>query len=133
MQVYAFGETIKPKGLFHCAGIKLNVTECERNLPVLLSADGTKHKQVNSAASKTNRVLRLMKSTFCYWSDEIVRSIYPKFVRPYLEFTSSVWNQNLEYYYSKSIESVQRRATTLTKEPYHLPYEKRLKRQGLTI
>ena len=59
----AFGETIKPGGLFHCRK-KLSVTKCQRNLGVLVSADGTWHEKVNSAASKATRVLGLMKSTF---------------------------------------------------------------------
>ncbi len=97
---------------------------------VLVSSDGTWHEQVNSAASKANRVLGLMKNTFSSWSDEIARIIYPTFVRPHLEFASSIWNPHLEYD-SKTLESVQRRAT-LTKESHHLSYENRLKKLGLT-
>ena len=109
---------------------KIGVTECERDLGVLVSSDGTWHEQVNSAASKANRVLGLMKNTFSSWSDEIAKIIYPTFVRPHLEFASSVWNPHLEYD-SKTLESVQRIAT-LTRESHHLPYEKRLERLGLT-
>ena len=43
---------------------KLSVTEYERDLDVLVSSDGTWHKQVNSAATKVNRFLGLMKNTF---------------------------------------------------------------------
>ena len=39
------------------AGKNLDVTECERDLGVLVSSDSTCHEQVNSAASKANRVL----------------------------------------------------------------------------
>ena len=75
-------------------------------------------------------LLGLIKNTFSSWSNEIARIIYPRFVRPRLEFASSVWNPHLEYD-SKTLESVQRRAT-LTKESHHLPSEKRMERQGLT-
>ena len=71
-----------------------------------------------------------MKNTFSSWSDDIARIIYQTFVRTHLEFASSVWNPQLEYD-SKTLESVQRRAT-LNKESHHLPYEKRLERLGLT-
>ena len=71
-----------------------------------------------------------MKNTFSSWTDEIAQIVYPTFIRPHLEFASSVWNPHLEYD-SKTLESVQRRAT-LTKESQHLPYEERLKRLGLT-
>ncbi len=69
-----------------------------------------------------------MKNTFGSWSDKIARIINPTFVRSHQEFGSSVWNPHLEYD-SKTLESVQRRAT-LTKESHRLPYEKRL--EGLT-
>ena len=112
------------------AGKKIGVTVCVRDLGVLVSSDGTWHEQVNSAASKANRFLGLMKDTFRSWSDEIARIIYPNFVRPHIEFASSVWNPHLEYD-SKTLECVQRRLT-LTKESHHLPYEKRLEILGLT-
>ena len=68
---------------------KIGVTECERDLGVLVSSYGTWHEQVNSVASKANRVLGLMKNTFSLWSDEKARIIYPTFVRPSLGFASS--------------------------------------------
>ena len=43
---------------------KLSVTECKKNLSVLISSDGTWYEQVDSAASKDNRVLRLMENIF---------------------------------------------------------------------
>ena len=71
-----------------------------------------------------------MKNTLSSRPDRIARIIYPTFFRPQLEFYSSVWNPQLDYD-SKTLESVQRRAT-LTKESHHLPYEKRLERLRLT-
>ena len=55
---------------FLIAGKKIGVTECERDLGVLVSSDGTCHEQFNSAASKANRVLGLMKNTFSSWLDK---------------------------------------------------------------
>ena len=100
------------------------------DLGVFVSSDGTWHAQFNSAASKANRVLGLMKNTFSSRTDEIAEIVYPTFTRPHLEFASSVWNHYLECD-SKTLKSVQRRAN-LTKESQHLPYEERLKRLGLT-
>ena len=88
------------------------------------------HEQVCCAASKANRVLGLMKSTFSYWSDDIARIIYPTFIRQNLEFASSVWNSDLKYD-SNKLKSVQRRGT-LTTESYHLPYQEELERLDLT-
>ena len=88
----------------------IGVTECERDLGVLVSSDSTWHEQFNPAVPKAKRVLWLMKNTISSWSDEIAPIIYPTFVRPQLEFTSSVWNPHLEYNWKK-LESVQRRIT----------------------
>ena len=106
------------------------MTECERDLGVFVSSDGTWHEQINFAASKANRVLGLMKNTVSSRSDLIVRIIDPKFVRPHLVLASSVWNPHLECY-SKTLDSVQRKAT-LTKESHHLLYEERLEKLCLT-
>ena len=72
----------------------MGITECERDLG-LVSFDGTWHEQVNSTASKANRVLGFMKILFSSWSDEKARIIYPTFVRPHLEFASTVCNPYL--------------------------------------
>ena len=74
---------------YNIAGKKISYTEFERDLSVLVSSDVTWHEQVNSVASKANRVLGLM-NTFSSWSDKIAQVIYPTFVRPHLEFSSSV-------------------------------------------
>ena len=86
-KVMHLGTQTNPEDYF-IAGKKLGVTECERDLGVLVSSDGTWHEQVITAASKANRVLGLMKNIFSSWSDEIAKIIYPTFVRPHLEFAS---------------------------------------------
>ena len=90
---------------YFTADRKLGTTECERDLGVLVSSDGTYHEQLCSAASKANRVIGLMKSTFSCWSDDIARIINPTFVRPHLEFAPPVWNPHLKYD-SNTLESV---------------------------
>ena len=60
------GKQTNPKDYF-IEGKKVGVTDCERDLGVLVSFDGTWHEQVNPAASKANRVLGLMKNTFNSW------------------------------------------------------------------
>ena len=97
---------------------------------ILVLSDGTWYEQANSASSKANRVLGLMKNTLSSWLDETARIIYPTFARLHLEFASSFWKPHLEYD-SKTLESVQRRAT-LRKESHHLSNERRLERLGLT-
>ena len=45
---------------------KLGVTECERDLGVLVTSEGSWHEQVNSAASEANRVNGPTKSPKSY-------------------------------------------------------------------
>ena len=52
------GKLTNPDDYF-IAGKKIGVTE--RVLGVLVSSNGTWHEQINSAASKANRVVGLMK------------------------------------------------------------------------
>ena len=105
-KVMHLGKHTNPEDYF-IEGKKIGVIECERDSGVLISSYGTWHEQWNSAASKANLILGLMKNTFSSWSGEIARIIYPAFVRPHLEFAASVWNPRLEYD-SKTLESVQR-------------------------
>ena len=121
----AFRESKWPKILFHCRS-----KNPYNRWWVLVFSDSKCHEQVCSAASKANRVLELMKSTFSCLSDDIARLIYPTFIRPHLEFASSVWNLYLKNE-SNTLERVKRRAT-LTRESYHLIYHERLERLGLT-
>ena len=100
---------------YFIAGNKLRVTECERDFGILVSSDGTWYEQVDSAASKANMVLGLMKTHLFHGSEKIARIIYPTFVRPHLEF-ASVRNPHLKYD-SKTLESPSRKnlITDLTK------------------
>ena len=75
---------------------KVAVAECERNLNFLVSSDGTWYEQVNSAASKANRVLGLTMNKISSWSNEIAGIIYPTFVRLHLEFASSTSNSEYD-------------------------------------
>jgi len=110
--------------------VQLGTSELERDLGVMVSSDCRWRNQVNAAASKANRVLGMMRNTFRFWTDDIARMIYPTFIRPHLEFASSVWNPS-----SKSdiqiLENVQHRATR-TVESRHLAYEARLGRLNLS-
>ena len=86
---------------------------------------------MHSAASKANKTLGMMKKTFKYWSDDLVNIIYSTFIRPHLEFASSVWNPNRKTDID-TLERVQRRATK-TIESRHLSYEKRMSRDDTAV
>lgn len=108
----------------------LENTEIERDLGILVCANGRWSEQATAAASKANRILGMIKRSFKYWSDDVAKVIYPTFVRPHLEFASAVWNPNRRAD-TKVLERVQHRATK-TYESRKLSYEKRLERLNLT-
>ena len=62
------------------------------NYPRLVRWEVARKSQLRGI--KTNMVFGLMKNTFISWSEEIVRIVYPTFVR--FEFVSSAWNPYLE-------------------------------------
>ena len=108
----------------------LATTEMEKDLGVLVCSNGRWSEQAISAASKANRVLGMMRNTFRYWSDEVAQIVYPTFVRPHLEFASSVWNPRRKKDIA-ILEKVQHRATK-TYNSRHLNYEDRLIKFGFT-
>ena len=69
---------------------QLRATDCESDLGIIVSSHGMLYEQLNSAISKANKVLGLMKNTFKSWPDEIVLIVYPTFIRPRLELVALV-------------------------------------------
>ena len=78
-----------------------------------------------------NRILGMIKRTFCYLNREIVLQLYKSLVRPHLEYCIQAWRPHLH----KDIdlmEKVQRRATKMIPSLRDKPYEVRLNRLNLT-
>ena len=111
--------------------VKLEVTESERDLGIIVSATGKTNQQVLSASSKANSVLGMMRKTFRFFNKSLFLLLYPTFIRPHLEFPSSAWN-SMTIADKKRIESVQRRATKMVIEIRSLGYENRLLELKLT-
>lgn len=90
--------------------IKLDSSKLEKDLGVWISSDGKTSHQVSSAASKANKVLGCMKKAFNSYNKQIANKIYTVFVRPHLEYASTVWNPSLKSEINQ-LESIQRRAS----------------------
>ena len=96
-----------------------------------ITADGRCSQQFEAAANKASWILGRIRKTFRCFNLDLCKKLYPTFVRPHLEFASSVWN-TLSSKEIKKIEGVQRRATGMVMELRGLKYEDRLRRMGLT-
>ena len=106
-------------------------TDNERDLGVQLSKNLKWSIQVKNAANRANYVLGMLKRKLLYWNCDTLKNLYVTFVRPHLEYASSVWSPYLKKDI-KTLEQVQRRATKLVPYLKNLKYEERLKILGLT-
>ena len=111
--------------------VELEETNSERDLGVVINNKLKWDEQVIQATLKANSALGILKRTFVHWNARLLVKLYTTYVRPNLEYCSSVWNPYRKKDIKK-IEQVQRRATKLVPELRHLNYESRLANLGLT-
>ena len=111
--------------------MELETTEVEKDLGIMITADGRCSAQVEAAVNRASWILGRIRKTFRFFNIKLFKKLYPTFVRPHLEFASSVWN-TMTKKEIKKIESVQRRATGMVLELRGLEYEERLRRLGYT-
>ena len=108
----------------------LNTTNAERDLGVVFTNDLKWKEQVATVSNKANRALGLVKKTFKYKNQDIIKRLYVSLVRPHLEYAVQVWHPYLKSDIS-SIERVQRRATKLVGQLKNCAYESRLSKLNL--
>jgi hypothetical protein len=78
-----------------------------------------------------NRILGMIKTSFCYLSKDVVLKLYKSLARPHLEYCVQAWRPYLKKDI-ELIEGVQRRATKLIKSLKDETYENRVKKLHLT-
>lgn len=108
----------------------MTVTECERDLGVLVDRELKFHQQTTRTVKKANQILGMIRRAFSTRNQSLILSLYKTMVRPVLEYGNVIWGPNYEIDKVR-IERVQRRATRLIPEVCDLPYEERL--QSLSI
>ena len=129
-----FGRANPEREYFVGSGIervKLEKTETEKDLGVIVSSNGKNDRQAVKAINRANLELGRMRKTFQFFNIRLFKIIYPTFIRPHLEFATSVWNsfskENI-----KKMKGIQKRATKMVIELRAMSYEERLKVLGLT-
>ena len=113
------------------SNIIFETTEIERDFGVLVSSDGSFSHQVNAAIARANSILGRMRNTFKYFNSNILKTLYPTFIRPHLEFAAPVWNALLRQDLDK-LEKFQRKVTRYATDLSGLNYQDRLKRFKIT-
>ena len=111
--------------------IQLETTDLERDLGILISSDGSFSPQVVTAISRANNIFGKMKNTFKYFTSDIVKTLYPVYIRPHIEFAVPVWNA-LSKEDTKKLETFQRKVTRYASDLVNLEYKERLTRLNLT-
>ena len=108
----------------------LQETEYEKDLGVYVDSKLTFETHVNKSVQSANKITGTIKRNFKYMGEDIFLNLYKTLVRPYLEYSSVVWDP-ATIRDQKLLEGVQRRATKLIPTIKDLSYEQRLVNLGL--
>ena len=103
----------------------------ERDLGVIVDRTMKFSEQANSAVTKANATLGMIRRTITCKNKDIITRLYKALVRPKLEYCVQAWRPYLRKDIDK-MERVQHRATKMIEECKGLCYEDRLKVTGLT-
>ena len=74
-----------PKEVYNINGVSLQQTQVERDLRALIDDQLKFREQAAAAASRANRILGLIKHTFCHLDCKTLSVLYKSIVRPLLE------------------------------------------------
>jgi hypothetical protein len=111
--------------------IAISPSDSERDLGITITSDAKWSTHASNCASKANKMLGWMKSSFMCRDEYLWKRLYMTYIRPHLEFAASAWNV-----YQKQdidcIERIQRRATKVSHNLKSLTYQERLVTLGLT-
>ena len=103
------------------------LTKCidEKDLGVTFDDQLTFDRHINNAVAKANRMLGLIKRSFCYMDMDIFVNLYKTLLQPHLEYGNVIWHP-LYKRQSSAVERVQRRATKLVGCIKNVSYQERL-------
>ena len=108
----------------------LKVMTEEKDLGVKFDASLSFSKHVSMIANKANQIVGIIRRTFTFMDEIMLKTLYKSLVRPNLEYANCIWSPM----YNKDeeiIEKVQRRATKLVRNLHDLTYEERLQKLNL--
>jgi hypothetical protein len=103
----------------------------EKDLGVYFSSDLKWRTHCQHSAAKATAVLGQLRQAFHAWNTQSFKTLYSAFVRPHLEYASSVWNPHRRADV-RIIENLQKRATKLVSRLRSFSYSDRLSILGLT-
>ena len=110
--------------------LDISISECERDLGVMVSKDLKPRQNCINVRNKANRVLGFISRSVSNRSASVIMQLYLALVRPHLDYAVQFWSP---YYRMdiNSLEGIQRRMTKMIHNIRNLPYEGRLKHLNL--
>ena len=119
-----------PKNEYYMDNIKLGTVESERDIGIRITSNLKPTTHCNEIVNKAKAVLNQISRSFHYRDKNVFIRLYKQYVRPHLEFSSSVWNPwNLADI--KNIEAVQIKAIKMVSGLQSQDYHERLKELNL--
>lgn len=115
---------------YYMRGVKLNVTEEERDIGVVFTKNLKPAVQCGKAAGRATSVLHQLKNIFHYRDRFTFVQLYKQYVRPHLEFSTpawSPWNQGDK----DVLEKVQEKAIRMVAGLKGTTYEDKCRELGL--
>ena len=117
--------THNQRHVYQMGGTRLEVTDCERDIGVLVSSNLKPAQQCRKAAQTASAVLAQITRAFHYRDRHVFKSLYQQYVRPHLEFAVSAWAPWLQADID-GLEAVQKRAVRAITGLRGTSYEEKL-------
>ncbi len=76
--------------------VELEYTKEEKDLGVIIDNTLSFEQHCNTAITKANRILGIIRRSFKYMDKEVMLTLYKSLVRPHLEYCNTVWNPKLK-------------------------------------
>ena len=111
-------------------GSNLRVTNQEKDLGIIVDSVLKFRQQAAQAVFKANRILAVIRRSFCTIDASTLPVLYKSLVRPHLEYGNAIWGPFFRGD-QQSVERVRRRATKLVPELRGVAYPERLRRLNL--
>ena len=124
-KVMHFGKD-NPRHSYSMNGHTLEETDQEKDLGVIIDENLKFHVHTAAAAKNGNRMLGIIKKSYCTRDADTISTLFKAMVRPLLEYGNAIWGPHFKTDV-KSIESIQRRATRMIPELRDMSYGDRLK------
>ena len=115
----------KSEFVYKMREVELERVPFEKDLGVIFDDSLSFEKHISEKTNKANKVVGIIRRTFCHLDKEMFLTLYKAQVRPLIEYANQVWSPRLNKH-RDSIENVQRRATKLIPGMKNKTYEERL-------